>query len=140
MLFGLVPLRFLPGARIKSWSWIAWTALFVVVLYVFVHVLLMPESGYLGRSTAASVSLTVALFAAFAVISVAFWGYFRWRPTPAIPDGTAAPDDTVLVSGAEADAGPPPRQQVPVDSHGDVVPGQAPHVPQQKSSSTGEPS
>ena len=86
MLFGLIPLRFLPGARIKNWSWIAWGVLMTVVTYVFVHVLLMPESGYLGRSTTASVTTTIALFAAFAVVSVLFWGYFRWRPTPEAPE------------------------------------------------------
>jgi hypothetical protein len=142
MLFGLVPLRFLPGARIKAWSWIAWTALFVVVLYVFVHVLLMPESGYLGRSTSASVTLTVVLFGAFAVISVAFWGYFRWRPTaeePAADVAAGAEAEAVPVSQPSgAPESPPSPGQVPVDSQGDVVPADDPHVPRQQSQSTGD--
>ena len=82
LLFGMVPLRFLPGARIKGWSWVVWGVMAAVVLYVFVHVLLLPESGYLGRSTAASADVTIALFIAFAVVSVAFWGWFKLRPTP----------------------------------------------------------
>jgi hypothetical protein len=147
MLFGLVPLRFLPGARIKNWSWAAWAVLAAVVAYVFVHVLLMPESGYLGRSTSASVTTTIALFAAFAVVSVLFWAYFRWRPTPE-ETGAEAADDTAAVPVVVPDTpaaltGPaapttdgPPR--VPVDSQGDVVDGTGPRVPRQQGSSTGE--
>ncbi len=121
MLFGLVPLRFLPGARIKNWSWVAWAVLTAVVVYLFVHVLLMPESGYLGRSTAASVTTTIVLFVAFGVASALFWGYFRWRPTPEVAEEQVGADAVIeprrqpssnLRSGARRPpAGPGPRGQ-----------------------------
>ncbi len=95
LLFGLIPLRFLPGFRIKGWNWMAWGVLTAVVLYVFVHVLLAPEAGYLGRSTAASVTLTLVLFGAFAMVSGLFWLYFRWRPKRA----GARRAGTVLTNG-----------------------------------------
>ena len=81
LLFGLVPLRFLPGYRIRGWNWIAWGALTAIVLFAFVHVLLLPEAGYLGRSTVASVRVTLALFLAFGLASGLFWLWFRLRPT-----------------------------------------------------------
>ncbi len=82
LLFGLIPLRFLPGYRVKDWTWFVWVPVMGMVLFTFVHVLLMPEAGYLGRSTTASVTLTLALFVAFGVGSGLFWLWFRLRPTP----------------------------------------------------------
>ncbi|HEX5088481.1 MAG TPA: FGLLP motif-containing membrane protein [Nocardioides sp.] len=80
MLFSLIPLRFLPGHRVKQWGWVPWALLTVLTAYVFVHVLLTPASGYLGRSTAATTNLTIALFAGFGVFSMGFWAWFRFRP------------------------------------------------------------
>lgn len=80
MLFSLVPLRFLPGHRVRQWGWVPWGLLTALTLYVFVHVLLAPSAGYLGRSTSASTDVTVALFGAFGVLSVLFWAWFRFRP------------------------------------------------------------
>ncbi len=81
LMFGLIPLRFLPGYRIRSWNWLAWGAMAAIVLFAFVHVLLLPEAGYLGRSTVASVRVTMALFLAFGLTSGLFWLWFRLRPT-----------------------------------------------------------
>ena len=139
MLFGLVPLRFLPGARIKNWSWVAWALLTAVVAYLFVHVLLMPESGYLGRSTAASVTTTIVLFVAFGVASALFWGYFRWRPTPEVAEEQVGADAAIdpgppAVPNVGSDVPAPAR--VPVDSQGDVVSGTTQHVPQQPGAAT----
>lgn len=101
LLFALVPLRFLPGHRVKQWSWVAWAVLAVVVLYVFVHVLLRPESGYLGTSTVASVNLTIGLFVAFGLASVLFWAWFRFRPEPVAPARSAEPTDSDVASEDE---------------------------------------
>jgi hypothetical protein len=133
LLFGLIPLRFLPGSRIKAWSWIAWAALLLGVLYAFVHVLLLPESGYLGRSTAASVTVTLALFVAFGVLSGLFWLYFRLRPTQELAVGAEAA--TVPAAGttdapAEAPEVAEPSK-VSVDAQGQAVPGAVPKVPRQ---------
>lgn len=113
LLFGMVPLRFLPGSRIKGWSWIAWGIATAVLLYLFVHVLLQPEAGYLGRSTAASVTLTLILFGAFGVSSVLFWLWFRTRPTPAAEAGhEAPPEDEDHDHAGDAPATEPEHEQV----------------------------
>ena len=90
LLFSLVPLRFLPGYRVRQWGWVPWGVLTLVTTYLFVHVLLVPESGYLGRSTAVSVTVTLGLFVAFGLASCLFWAWFRLRPDPA---GTHGPTD-----------------------------------------------
>jgi hypothetical protein len=89
------------------------------VLFTFVHVLLMPESGYLGRSTAASVRLSVALFIAFGIASGLFWLWFRLRPsTDADPDAsadetasTARPRRRIRVAAGAPDGEQPLGQQ-----------------------------
>jgi len=81
LLFSLIPIRFLPGHRIATWSRTAWAVSAAIAAFTFVHVLLRPASGYLGTSSTASVAVTFGLFAAFAVASVLFWGWFRLRPT-----------------------------------------------------------
>jgi hypothetical protein len=94
MLFSLIPLRFLPGHRVKAWGWVPWVVLTALTLYVFVHVLLVPSAGYLGRSTTATTTVTVALFAAFGVFSMAFWAWFRFRPEQTgIPGPSSTPPE-----------------------------------------------
>jgi hypothetical protein len=99
LLFSLIPLRFLPGHRLRQWGWIPWLLLTALTLFVFVHVLLTPEAGYLGRSTAASTNVTLALFGAFAVVSVGFWAWFRFRPDPSgRPEAGSADAPTTSIS------------------------------------------
>ena len=98
MLFSLIPLRFLPGHRVRQWGWVPWVLLTALTLYVFVHVLLMPSAGYLGRSTSASTNVTIALFGAFGVLSMVFWAWFRFRPEKTgIPGPSAGPSDHEVV-------------------------------------------
>ena len=94
MLFSLIPLRFLPGARVKQWGWVPWVLLTALTCYVFVHVLLVPASGYLGGSTTASTNVTIALFAAFGVLSTAVLGVVPVRPEKTgLPGPCAGPPE-----------------------------------------------
>jgi hypothetical protein len=85
LLFSLIPLRFLPGYRVRQWGWVPWGLLTLVTAYLFIHVLLVPESGYLGRSSTVTATVTIALFVGFGVASCFFWAWFRFRPDPAQP-------------------------------------------------------
>ena len=139
LMFSLIPLRFLPGHRIKGWSWGVWGVLVAVVLYAFVHVLLNPASGYLGRSTQASVNTTIALFVAFALVSGLFWSYFRLRPTAEAPEAepvaaAAGADPSIGIGAGGAVSAPGPAAmptKVPVDVQGDPMPLAPPAVPRQ---------
>lgn len=79
LAIGLLPLRFLNGARVIEWNRAAWAVLFGVSVFIFVHALLHPQDGYASTSPRASVFAVVALAAAFGLGSVAFWSYFRFR-------------------------------------------------------------
>ena len=127
LLFGMIPLRFLPGHRIAGWSWVVWGVLTALVLFVFVHVLLIPEAGYLGRSTVASVNLTLVLFGVFAVASVLFWLWFRLRPSPEAvedeePHPTVEGEAPVVDDDDETVAGEAPAPPgIPADPESEPV-------------------
>ncbi|GAC1331039.1 MAG: hypothetical protein NVSMB17_08830 [Candidatus Dormibacteria bacterium] len=81
LVFGMIPLSFLPGQKLVGWRRVAWGLLFAVALFLFVHVVLNaaagtphPEYSYVGA---------VSLFAGFGAFSTAFWAYFRYRPAAA---------------------------------------------------------
>jgi hypothetical protein len=78
MAFGLVPLRFLDGEKIVSWSRLVWALLFAAGVFGLLHVLLNPSSGYLATARGGVVTL-ILLFAAFGTASFAMWAYFRYR-------------------------------------------------------------
>ena len=79
-VFSLLPIRFMEGSKLVAWSRAAWVALFGAAVFVFVHVLLRPGTGYVVAGGGVSVWTVLALFCGFGVLSVAFWGYFRFRP------------------------------------------------------------
>lgn len=82
-LLGLVPLQVLPGHAVSRWSWAGWGVAAFAAAFLFVDVLLRPQSGYLGKSSTASTAVTYGLFAFFGMVSVLFWAWFRLRPDPA---------------------------------------------------------
>ena len=81
-LFELFPLRFLPGEVVYAWRRPVWAALFAVSAFAFVAVLINPASGYLSNTRQIPLLVALALFTIFAIVSVGFWGYFRFRHTP----------------------------------------------------------
>jgi hypothetical protein len=88
VMFSLVPIRYLDGDRIRSWSRWGWFALYVLSMFVFVTALVHPgrQYGSSGNGTFWSMLIIFLLFTAFAV---AFWGWFRfehWRGKVAEPD------------------------------------------------------
>jgi hypothetical protein len=80
LLFELVPMRFLRGQSVYQWRRSVWAVLFAVAAFLFAYILLEPTVGYLGSTRASPLLPAIVLFVAFGVASVAFWGYFRFRP------------------------------------------------------------
>jgi hypothetical protein len=88
-LFGLLPLRFLPGERVRAWNQRAWMALIGLAAFAFFHILLNPSSdaGYLADSERTSMATVIGLLLVFGLGSVLFWAYFRFvhKDHPAAP-------------------------------------------------------
>jgi hypothetical protein len=82
VVFGLVPLQFLPGAAVFAWSRLAWGTIYGIAVFGFLHVLMDPDGGYLASSARTPLSTIVLLLVGFGAVSVGFWGYFRFRPEP----------------------------------------------------------
>ena len=76
----MMPLRFLPGERVRGWNQRAWIALLGMAIFGFCHILLNPSSGYLADTTRTSLFTVIWLLVAFGGGSVLFWAYFRFRP------------------------------------------------------------
>jgi hypothetical protein len=76
----MLPMRFLDGREVIDWSRAAWAVLMFLGLFATVHVLLSPNSGYVGHTTGQVAIGVVILFAIFGAISVGLWAYFRYRP------------------------------------------------------------
>jgi hypothetical protein len=79
-LFAMLPLRFLPGDAVIHWNKLVWAGLVAFGVFGFFLVLINPQNGYLGDSSRSSLFTMVLLLGFFAVASVVFWAYFRFRP------------------------------------------------------------
>jgi hypothetical protein len=84
-VFGMLPLRFLPGENVYRWKRRIWAILFGLGMFGFVHILMNPKSGYLADTTRTPMVTIVLLLLFFALFSVAFWAYFRFRRVPEVP-------------------------------------------------------
>jgi hypothetical protein len=79
---GLLPFRFMPGASVYLWSRPAWALLAGASIFGFIHILVGPTSGYLADLTSPAWIAAMGVFAAFGIVTVLFWGWFRLRPSP----------------------------------------------------------
>lgn len=81
----MLPMRFLDGPKVKAWNRYVWGALLFAGVFITVHVLLTPTSGYVGQSTEEVTVDVLVVFAIFCAVSLGTWAYFRYRPPRWIP-------------------------------------------------------
>ncbi len=86
VVFGLLPMRFLPGEPLYASNRILWGVLLAIGAFAFFHILINPASGYLSDSSRTPLFTELALLIGFSLVSVAFWAWFRFRR----PQSTAA--------------------------------------------------
>jgi hypothetical protein len=80
--FGLMPLRFMPGYAIYRSNRAVWAVLFGLSVFAFIHILIAPTSGYVSSLSIPGFVAALGVFVAFGALSIATWGYFRFRPQP----------------------------------------------------------
>jgi hypothetical protein len=78
LAFQLLPLTFLDGHEVTTWSRVCWAAVYVFVLFALILVTFAPRTRNVGVDP--QVVVMIVLFAAFGVFSAAFWAYFRFVP------------------------------------------------------------
>jgi hypothetical protein len=92
VVFGLLPMRFLPGETLFAWNRVAWGALLGIGAFAFFHILVNPASGYLSDTSRTPLFTVIVLLIGFSLVSVAFWAWFRYRDLRASPDAPASTD------------------------------------------------
>ncbi len=88
VVFGLLPMRFLPGEPLYAWNRILWGGLLLVGAFAFFHILINPASGYLSDSSRTPLLTVVGLLLGFSLVSVAFWAWFRFRASSPAEGGS----------------------------------------------------
>lgn len=79
VVFGLLPLRFLPGEPLFAWNRRLWAIAIGIGAFAFFHILINPASGYLSDSSRVPLLTTLVLLIGFSAVSVVFWAWFRFR-------------------------------------------------------------
>lgn len=86
-VFAMVPMTFLTGAKVYGWKRRIWAAAYLPVLFLFIVVAVFREAKKVDELakngeelTPAAVAKMLGLFLFFAVLSIVFWAYFRYRP------------------------------------------------------------
>lgn len=74
-----LPIRFVHGGNVARWNRWAWAAMFAVVLFPVVHIMFRNGQHTLVADGVHPLVI-IALTVAFALFTVCFWGYFRFRP------------------------------------------------------------
>lgn len=82
VVFGLLPMRFLPGESLYRWSRPLWAAFLLVGAFAFFHILINPASGYLSDTSRTQLLTVIVLLVGFSLGSIIFWAWFRMRPAP----------------------------------------------------------
>jgi len=104
-VIGMLPLRFLPGHVLKSWSLRAWVAVFVVSMFGLVQVMLRPNATDEGPSHTPLVT-TLVLFALFAAATVAFRWHFIAKQRRAAGEPALSWQQALVRMAGEARNGP----------------------------------
>lgn len=113
LAFGMFPLPFLPGSRVVKWNQAAWLAISGVGLIGFIAVLLSPGSGSSSELHHVALVPLVVAFVSFALISLSFMAYFRYRPNPLAENGSAQIEAHADTAEIEASGEPVAQEWMP---------------------------
>ena len=83
-LINMAPIRYLSGHKLINWRREVWALIFGLSVFLVLEVLLFPaQSAKNAHASTTPLLVTLGLFLAFGIFSVAFWWYFARRKTEA---------------------------------------------------------
>ena len=85
LVVAMLPMRFLDGRKVLDWSRTVWAVLMFLGVFATFHLLLAPNSGYVGKTSGEVAVGVLALFLGFGAVSVGLWAYFNYRPPSWVP-------------------------------------------------------
>jgi uncharacterized membrane protein YozB (DUF420 family) len=74
-----LPIRFVNGGEIAKWNRWVWAAMFAGIVFLVVHIV-NPAGNTATAQGNVRPWVIISLSAFFALFTVGFWGYFRFRP------------------------------------------------------------
>jgi hypothetical protein len=92
----MIPLRFLDGATVRSWSFVGWILVFATVTFLWWQLLFNQDAAYAAAFEQTNVQVVLFTLGVFMLTTGGIWSYFRFRP--------AAPDEEPG-TGTEAGSG-----------------------------------
>jgi hypothetical protein len=116
LVFGLIPLSFLPGQKIWAWSRWRWLVLWGAGLALFAHVLVFPVTVAQPSPDPASLTTTLVSVAIYGTVAVGFWLFSRWHNAHKPAEAVSEPLADAEVAPSVADPPPtatPPRTRTP---------------------------
>jgi hypothetical protein len=84
VLFGLLPMRFLPGEKVWAWSRKGWVVLYATTVFVFIQAIAHPNASGSGIGGGSFWSV-LAPFIAYSAIALGVWAWFRFAHHPSAP-------------------------------------------------------
>ena len=79
----MIPLRFLDGATVMSWSRLAWALTFGTVTFLWWQLLLNQDHAYIEAMEQTNVQVVLGTVVVFMLTTGGLWSYFRFRPSRA---------------------------------------------------------
>jgi hypothetical protein len=79
----MIPLRFLDGATVRSWSTIGWAIAFGIAAFLWWQILIGQDAVYTQALEQTDVQAVLIVLGIFMLTTGGLWAYFRFRPEPA---------------------------------------------------------
>jgi hypothetical protein len=80
LFVSMIPLRFMDGAAVMSWSRPAWALTFGTVTFLWWQLLLNQDHAYVEAMEQTNVQVVLATVVVFMLTTGGLWSYFRFRP------------------------------------------------------------
>jgi hypothetical protein len=80
VIFGLLPIRFLPAERVVRWSRLGWVAIYGLALVLFVQAVARPGGAPVDGGGTRALWPLVVLLSVGSVMATVFWAWFRFGP------------------------------------------------------------
>lgn len=75
----LIPIAYNKGRDLFDMNKIIWGVVFVVVAFIFVHLLINPGGAFLDAFLSSNLRTLIIVVGAFSAFALEVWAYFRWR-------------------------------------------------------------
>lgn len=110
LLFALVPLTFMDGAKVTAWRRWVWLAVFALVAFLFYHIIINEDGRLAEAAGDMEVVMMFWLMGLFAVLSGVAWIYFQWR-RKLLPQEVTREQPPLLPEEGEGRGEPPPEEE-----------------------------